>query len=93
MSFEEDEMTTAIGKLLKTARKKLKISQTDVAKKLEFSTVFISRIELGQALLPAKYVNPVSKILEIDRDDILSALKKDLGDNLERKARKVTASR
>ncbi len=75
------------GELIRKLRKENELTQTEAANLLGFTNVFLNRIEFGQADLPAKHVNKIAKILKVDKEKIVEALKRDLGDKLGNRAR------
>lgn len=81
----DKEQTTRTGKLIRERREKLDLSQRDLAKSLGFTSVFLSRIEFGKCALPTKYVDRVSKLLDIPKDDILFTIKHDMNSRLDKK--------
>jgi transcriptional regulator with XRE-family HTH domain len=81
-------MTTQTGALIRSRREQKKLSQSMVAKYVGFSSVFLSRVESGDTLLPAHRIERLSRILDLDKDDLLKVMKKDLSDRLESKSRR-----
>jgi ribosome-binding protein aMBF1 (putative translation factor) len=75
------------GHLIKLAREKRELSQTMVSTYMGFTNVFLGRIEAGHCLLPARHVEKLSRILNVDKEDILKAMKKDMSERLDKKAR------
>ncbi len=75
------------GELIRSAREGLELSQTEVAKAIGFSNVFLNRIELGNCDLPPSHIDAVTKVLKLDKAKIIKALKDDLGARLELEAK------
>ena len=61
-----------IGKRIKQARIERKISQEELAEKLNFSISFLSRLETGRSQINLKRLIQVSKILDVTTDFLLS---------------------
>ena len=74
--------------LLRTRRKTLNLSITDVARELRVSRALWSYYEHGKASLPAAHVGPVAAVLQIDRRALETYA---VRDHLERKARAYSA--
>lgn len=75
------------GELIRSSREKRNLSQTMVSTYLGFTNVFLGRVEAGHCLLPARHVDKMARVLDISKDDLLKAMKKDLAERLEKKAR------
>lgn len=75
------------GELVRKAREELELSQTEVAKEIGFTNVFLNRVELGRVDLPVGQVEKFAKVLKIDKEDIMKALKKDFSARLELRAK------
>lgn len=72
-----------MAKLMKTARKRVGLSQGDLAEKLGFdSGQFISNIERGICALPPKYFKIASEVLDIYIDDLADRYIDDIVDRL-----------
>ena len=61
-----------IGRRIKEARMERKISQEELAEKMEISVSFISRWETGRAKINLKRLIEISKILEVTTDFLIS---------------------
>ncbi len=70
-------MTSAIGGLLKIAREKKKLSQTQAAKLFKFSEQFLGRIEAGEAPLPLNHAKKVQKTFKLRKVDVINAYLED----------------
>jgi transcriptional regulator with XRE-family HTH domain len=57
---------------LKKLRERKGLGQTEFAKMVGLGQVFLSRIELGKAKLPSKYVEKICEILGVTRDDLFA---------------------
>ncbi len=75
------------GELIRRARENLELSQTAVAKEMGFTNAFLNRVEFGRCELPAGQVEKFAKVLKIDKEEIMKALKKDMGARLELRAK------
>lgn len=62
---------------LQLARKSFRLGQAEVARKLGVSVQFLSNIENDRAPLPFKYVDPLVRLLAINRDHLLRAIAND----------------
>lgn len=80
-------MTSEVGALIKERRLQRELSQKAVSEYMGFSDVFLSHIEKGLADLPAAHVEKMARILKLDKNEIMKALKKDLGAKLEKRSR------
>lgn len=78
---------TETGALIRLMREKKELTQSAVAKELGFTNVFLHRIERGQADLPPKYAEQMAKILGLEKDDIIKAMKRDMSNRLEMRAK------
>ena len=64
-----------VANLVKTARLVEGISQSDVSKKVGYKNAqFISNVERGLCSIPRKNMLPVSRVLKIDPEALLSAM-------------------
>lgn len=68
---------TAVGKLIVEKRAELKMEQAQLAKLLEVSVSYLWRLETGKDVLPMKRVNDLAYALDMEREPIAEALKKD----------------
>lgn len=68
---------TYIGRLIKKLRAEKKIKATDLAKELEISTNYLSRLENGADILSMRKASDLAYALDIDREDVMLALRKD----------------
>lgn len=78
---------TNTGNLLKNKRLELKLSQRAVAKLIGMTNVSLNYIERGQRALPAKYVNNVCQVLQLEKLTVARAMKEDQEVALEKKIR------
>lgn len=65
---------SVIGERLKKARKAKKLTQEDLAEKLDVSIAFLSRIERGSSQVNLKRLTQICEILEISEGDILNGV-------------------
>ncbi len=63
---------SVIGRRIKEVRMERKISQEELAEKLNISVSFVSRWETGRAQINLKRLIEISKILEVTTDYLLS---------------------
>lgn len=61
-----------IGGRLKKARQSKKLTQEDMAEKLDVSVAFLSRIERGSSHINLKRLSQICEILEISEGQILN---------------------
>lgn len=80
-------MTTHTGKLLREKRTELKLTQREIAKRIGMTNVNLNYIEHGSRALPAKYVNAVCRVLDIEKITVATAMKEDQEVKLEKKIR------
>jgi len=66
----DGENVTGIGYVLGEARKKRGLGLKAVSSVLGVSVQFVSNIEHGRAPLPAKYVEAISKLLDLDQNTV-----------------------
>ncbi len=59
------------------ARKSLRLGQAEVAIKLGITVQFLSNIENDRAPLPFKYVDPLVRLLNINRELLISDIAND----------------
>jgi transcriptional regulator with XRE-family HTH domain len=78
---------TSTGQLLKAKRMELNLSQRAVAKLIGMTNVSLNYIERGQRALPAKYVNSVCRVLQLEKLSVATAMKEDQEVQLEKKIR------
>ena len=62
----------SLGINIKTARKKVHMTQEELAEKVDISTVFVSQIENANRKASLETVYKISKALNITIDDLLS---------------------
>lgn len=62
------------GRMFKRLRENSKLSQTKFAKSLGYTSQFISNIEKGKALLPAKKIKTAAKLFNIEPKQLASAV-------------------
>lgn len=77
------------GELIFKKRKQLNISQTELSKKLGFTSQFCGRIEKGTepwAGFPADKVKKLCKILDLDAHDFCHLVSKDFHQRYVKKA-------
>ncbi len=77
-------MNTAVGGLIKKAREKKGITQTQVGRLIKMSEQFVGRIEAGEAPLPLSRVNTVRKVLRITRSKMVNAYVRDYAKKIEK---------
>lgn len=70
-------MTTLSGTTVKMNRKRLKLTQDQLAKKLGCSEMFISSIERGKSLIPGASLKKIAKILNIPTSAFIDEYLKD----------------
>lgn len=63
---------TIIGTRLKQARINKKITQQDLAEKLDVSVAYVSRIECGSTNINLKRLFEICKLLDVSESEILS---------------------
>jgi len=61
-----------IGERLKQARMNKKITQEDLAEKLQVSVPYVSRIERGSTAINLKRLSEICALLEVSEGEILS---------------------
>lgn len=65
------------GQIIKDARKEKRITQRDLAKKIDVDFTYISKIETGALEPPSEAViNKIAKILDISSNELFLAAKK-----------------
>ena len=77
---------TEIGALIKETRKGQGLRQRALAKLLNVSCVFISRVERGQKLLPPKHIGKTAKFLKLPKADLIAALQLDFENRIIKEA-------
>lgn len=60
-----------VGRNIKRIRIKKKLSQEDLASKLDLNQSYISKIELGKRNLTLQNIHEFSKVLNIDASELL----------------------
>lgn len=80
---------TSTGKLIREKRLKMNLSQMEVAKYMHFTNVFLMRVESGVCNLPLKYVNKLTCMLKIPKDDMIFAMKHDMNVNFDKKLKSL----
>ena len=65
---------TIIGERIKLARTKAKLTQENLAEKLEVSVPYLSRIECGDAYINLKRLNQICEILGVTEGEILNGV-------------------
>lgn len=65
------------GELIKRNRLKLGLNQKDLSKKLGFSNQFLGEIENHGTDFPHKKLKRVSKLLKINKHDLINSLMSD----------------
>lgn len=78
---------TETAKFIKKRRLQNGLTQEDLARFLGCTKIFISRIESGMAALPPAKVTRASKILKVDRSEVIEVIQSDLDTKLFKKAR------
>lgn len=63
---------TVIGERIKLARTKKKLTQENLAEKLEVSVPYLSRVECGDSHINLKRLNQICEILNITEGEILN---------------------
>lgn len=63
-----------IGQRLKIARKKAKITQQEVAEKLNLSVAYVSRVERGNSHINLKRLTEFCSLLNISEGEILNGV-------------------
>ena len=76
---------TQVGEYIKRLRAETLISQRELAKYLGFTNAFLGRIELGHCGLPVKYVQKIAKRFDVDKEEILKRMRKDMLERLRAK--------
>lgn len=80
-----------LARLIKTRRNELKISQLSLSKKLGYeskSGQTISNAERGKCQLPIKYLNNLSIVLMISRENIINEMVEDYREALRKELSK-----
>ena len=73
-----------VAKLMRGKRIELGFSQEGVAKKIGMKQgQFISNIERNLCALPIKYMRKIGKVLEINPDNLASAMKEDFNEYID----------
>jgi transcriptional regulator with XRE-family HTH domain len=75
------------GDLIVFNRKKLKMKQETLAKKLRVLPQYLGQIELGYTTLPAKYIRAICSALNISFESFCQAAAEDFYEKLKTKAR------
>ena len=65
---------TIIGERIKIARTKAKLTQENLAEKLDVSVPYLSRIECGDAFINLKRLNQICEILGVTEGEILNGV-------------------
>ena len=65
---------TVIGERIKLARTKKKLTQENLAEKLEISVPYLSRVECGDAFINLKRLNQICEILDVTEGEILNGV-------------------
>lgn len=65
---------TIIGERIKLARTKAKLTQENLAEKLEVSVPYLSRVECGDAFINLKRLNQICEILDVSEGEILNGV-------------------
>ena len=65
---------TLIGERIKLARAKKKLTQENLAEKLDVSVPYLSRIECGDAFINLKRLNQICEILGVTEGEILNGV-------------------
>jgi len=68
---------TSTGHLIKRTRLKNKITQAELAKRLNVSSAFVSKVESGRASWPRNRTKQLRKILKIDEKILIGAMVSD----------------
>lgn len=63
-----------IGERLKVARKKARMSQQDLAEKLNISVAYVSRVERGSSHLNLKRLSEFCSLLDVSEGSILNGV-------------------
>ncbi len=63
-----------IGQRLKKARKNLRMTQNELAEKLNISVAFVSRVERGNSRISLKRLTEFCSVLEVTEGDILNGV-------------------
>ena len=71
-----------IGERLKQARINKKLTQENLAEKLDVSVAFLSRIERGSSFINLKRLNQICSILDVSEGEILNGVSKNSSDYL-----------
>jgi len=80
-------MATVTGDFIREHREKRELSQQMVSDYMGFTNVFLARVELGLVSLPARHVDKLTRILNVEKEDLLNAMKKDLSERLDKRAK------
>lgn len=64
---------SSLGKNIKLARKKVHMTQEELAERVDISTVFVSQIENANRKASLETVYKISKVLNISMDELLSS--------------------
>jgi len=67
------------GEFIKKRREALNFSQKYVAAQLGFSNSFMAKVEGGNCNLPMSYVSKLARVLDVDKSELIKAMKKDFG--------------
>ena len=76
---------TQVGEYIKKLRAEALLTQSELAKYLGFTNAFLGRVELGHCGLPVKYVSKLAKRFDIDKEEILKRMRKDMLERLRAK--------
>ena len=67
------------GEFIKKHREARNLSQKYVAAQLGFSNSFMAKVETGNCNLPMSYVSKLSRVLDVDKSELIKVMKKDYG--------------
>lgn len=76
------------GKLLKLARTRKGLSQTELAKKINYSGMFVSHCEHGKARIPIAKIKKICQVLNLPVELMTSAVVRDFKQKLKRQLEK-----
>lgn len=77
--------SSALGKLIRFKREALGLDQKVVARAMDFSNVFLGRIEFGKCDLPLRHVEKLASLLRLPKSRLLFAIKKDINKRFDKK--------
>lgn len=66
---------SVLGELVKNERLRLGITQAELARRLKLEASFLSRVESGQVRIGPKHTDKLAKVLGIDKQRVIDALK------------------